>query len=158
MKHCIFFLIWTLGFSTLGYAQELEQDTDSKRWHYTKVFEANGVSASKLYKRTLNNYVPQANIIQSTIENEKVVIRYQFRLGTFKYAKVTETFDIKDGRIRWRLSDIVYLKAVTNLSKYKKLDNTHDKKIIKKINKLLSQAIKDVEDKIIKIPLEKDDW
>lgn len=158
MKQIIYSLLIVLFITFPAQSQELEQDKQTKRWYYTQVFELDSTSAQEIYKRILNNYVPQANIIQSTIDNEKIVLRYQFRLGTFKYAKLTETFDIRDGRFRWRISNIVYLKAVTNLSKYKKLDETNDKKIVKKMNKLLPQAIKDVEDKIIKVSLEKDDW
>ena len=158
MKLSFYALFLLLSIALTIQAQELQQDEQTKRWHYTHLFDVDSTSAQEIYKRILNNYIPQANIIQSKIENEKIVIHYQFRLGTFKYAKLTETFDIKDDRFRWRVSNIVYLKAVTNLSKFKKLDETHDKKIIKKINKLLPQAIKDVKDKVIKISLEKDDW
>ena len=155
LLYTMFLLIWTV---LPCKAQKLQQDEQTKRWHYTQVFELKNVTADEIYKRILNNYVPQTDIIQSTIENQKVVIRYQFRLGTFKYAKLTETFDIKHNRFRWRISNIVYLKAVTNLSKYKKLDETHDKAIIKKMNKLLPESVKDVRDRIIKVSLEKDDW
>lgn len=143
---------------TISQAQELIKDENTGRWHYTQVFDIEDTSSSEIYKRILNNYVPQANIIQSKIENEKVVLRYQFRLGTFKHGKITETFDIKDGKIRWRISDIVYLKAITNLSKYKELDVTSDKAIIKKVNKLIPDAIKDVENKIVNASLENGDW
>lgn len=140
------------------FAQKLEQDTDTNRWHYTHLFDIKNTNSSKIYKRILNNYVTQSSTIQSKIENKKVVIRYQFRLGTFKYGRITETFDIKDNRLRWRVSDIVYLKAVTSLSKFKELDKTSDKSIIKKINKLIPQGIQDVENKIVNATLENDDW
>lgn len=139
-------------------AQKLEQDKETKRWHYTHVFKIKDVSANEIYKRILNNYITRSNIIQSKEENKKIVLRYQFRLGTFKHGRITETFDVKEGRLRWRISDIVYLKSVTSLSKFKKLDETSDKSIIKKVNKLIPQGVNDIENKIVNATLENDDW
>lgn len=155
-------LIYTtllICFTTTVFAQKLTQNESTKRWEYIEVFDMPNQKASEIYERILTNYVTQADVIQSQVENEKIVLRYQFRLGTFKYAKVTETYDIKDGKIRWRLNNIVYLKATTSLSKYKELDSTSDKSIIKKINKLLSDWIKDINDKIVNAPAaENDKW
>ena len=116
--------------------------------------------ANVLYKRIVDNYVQESATIQSQTENEKIVLRYLFRLGTFKWAKVSETFNIRDGKIRWKLSNIVYLKAITGASKYKQLDKTSDKKIITKINKLLPDWIKGINDTIIKEQEDEDeeDW
>lgn len=148
MKNLIYTTL-LICFTTTVFAQELTQNESTKRWEYIQVFDIPDQKASEIYKRTLTNYVTQADIIQSQVENEKIVLRYQFRLGNFKYAKATETYDIKDGKIRWRLNNIVYLKATTSLSKYKELDNTSDKSIIKKINKLLPDWIKSINDKIV---------
>lgn len=153
-------LIYTtllICFTTTAFAQKLTQNESTKRWEYIQVFEMPDQNAAEIYQRILTNYVTQADVIQSQVENEKIVLRYQFRLGTFKYAKVTETYDIKDGKIRWRLNNVVYLKATTALSKYKELDNTSDKSIIKKINKLLPEWIKDINDKIVNAPSDNND-
>ncbi|QMU63319.1 MAG: hypothetical protein GKR88_02845 [Flavobacteriaceae bacterium] len=71
-----------------------------------------------------------------------------------------ETFNVRDGKVRWKLGNIVYLKAVTSASKYKRLDETSDKKIIKKINKLLPDWIKGINDTIITKQADEDeeDW
>jgi len=141
-------------------AQELIQNESTKRWEFVKIFESPNTSANVLYKRIVDNYVQESATIQSQTENEKIVLRYLFRLGTFKWAKVSETFNIRDGKIRWKLSNIVYLKAITGASKYKQLDKTSDKKIIKKINKLLPDWIKGINDTIIKEQEDEDeeDW
>ena len=139
-------------------SQELEQDSQTQRWHFSKIFDTSHISKSDVYSRILSNYITESQIIQSQVENKKIVIRYMFRLGTFKYAKVTEPFDIKEGRLRWRISDIVYLKAVSGLSKFKELDKTSDKSIIKKINKLLPEGIDRVLDKVVNATEERDDW
>ena len=147
-------------FSFWAYAQKLTQNESTNRWEYVQVFEAPEVSASTLYKRILENYVQESATIQSKTENKKVVLRYLFRLGTFKWAKVTETFNVRDGKVRWKLGNIVYLKSVTGLSKYKSLDDTSDKKIIKKINKLLPDWIKGIGDSVISKQADEDeeDW
>ena len=141
-------------------AQELTQNESTKRWEYIQVFESKGKSAKVLYKRIIDNYIQEASTIQSQTQNKKIVLRYLFRLGTFKWAKVTETFNVRDGKIRWKLNNIVYLKAVTSASKYKRLDETSDKKIIKKINKLLPDWIKGINDSVISKQADEDeeDW
>ena len=154
-------LIITCIITSLGVsAQQLTQNESTKRWEYIQVFESKGTSAQVLYKRIIDNYVQEASTIQSQTQDEKIVLRYMFRLGTFKWAKVTETFNVRDGKIRWKLSNIVYLKAVTSASKYKRLDETSDKKIIKKINKLLPDWIKGINDSVISKQADEDeeDW
>lgn len=157
MKFLLTSALMLLTITTI-YAQKLKQNENTKRWEYVKVFEVKDTNPSEIYKRILTKYIPQSDIIQSKIENEKIVIRYQFRLGTFKYVKVTETFDIKQGKFRWKLSDLVYLKANTSLSKYKQLDETSDKSIIKKINKIMPDWIKGVDDKIVNVSKEENEW
>lgn len=141
-------------------AQELTQNESTKRWEYIQVFESKGTSAPVLFKRIIENYIQETSTIQSQTQDEKIVLRYVFRLGTFKWAKVTETFNVRDDKIRWKLNNIVYLKAVTSASKYKRLDETSDKKIIKKINKLLPDWIKGIGDNIISKQADEDeeDW
>lgn len=153
-------LIYTtllICFTSSAFAQKLVQNESTKRWEYIQVFDIPDQQASEIYERIITNYVTQADIIQSQVENEKIVLRYQFRLGTFKYAKVTETYEIRDGKIRWRLNNIVYLKATTSLSKYKELDNTSDKSIIRMIDKLLPDFIKGINDKIVSAPSDDND-
>lgn len=147
MKKTVFVFTLFLSFSVLG--QKLSQNEKTKRWEYVEVFEIPKTSPKEIYKRILNNYIPKSDVIQSKIENEKIVIRYNFRMGTFKYGILTETFDIKENKLRWKIHNIVYLKAISSLSKQKELDVTGDKKIIKKMNKLLPDAVKGVQDKIV---------
>ncbi len=158
MKQHLFILFFLTLFGVN--AQKLTQNESTKRWEYIQVFESKGTQASVLYKRIIDNYVQEASTIQSKTENKKIVLRYLFRLGTFKWAKVTETFNIRDGKIRWKLNNIVYLKAVTSASKYKRLDETSDKNIIKKINKLLPDWIKGINDSVISKQADEDeeDW
>lgn len=139
-------------------AQELTQNETTKGWEYVEVFDIPNTSKAKLFQRIKENYIIYASSIQSEQENKKIIIRYRIRLGTFKHAMMTETFDIRDNKMRWTLSDIVYLKAITNLSKYKDLNKTSDKRIIKKVNKLLPEGVKRIKDKIVAPPREKDDW
>lgn len=145
---------------TASSAQKLTQNESTKRWEYVQVFEADGTSASTLYKRIVENYIQEASTVQVQTKDEKIVLRYHFRLGTFKWAKVTETFNIKEGRIRWKLSNIVYLKSITAASKYKQLDKTSDKRIIKKVNKLLPDWVKGIQENVIAqhIDEQEDDW
>lgn len=158
MKNLIYTAL-LICFTTTAFAQQLTQNETTKRWEYIQVFDMPNTKVDEIYKRILTNYVTQTEVIQSQIENEKIVLSYQIRLGTFKYARVTETYDIKEGKIRWRLNNIVYLKATTALSKYKELDNTSDKSIIKKINNLVPDWIKDINDKIVNTPSEdQDKW
>lgn len=156
-----YFLIFLFAFNAISLnTQQLTRNESTKRWEYLQVFESKGTSASVLYKRIIDNYVQEASTIQSQTQDEKIVLRYMFRLGTFKWAKVTETFNVRDGKIRWKLNNIVYLKAVTSASKYKRLDETSDKKIIKKINKLLPDWIKGINDSVISKQADEDeeDW
>lgn len=156
MKYIL--LLSALFIPFLVSAQHLIQNETTNNWEYVEVFDVPNTSKSELFKRIKNNYIMYAGTIQSEEVDKKIVIRYSIRLGTFKHAMMTETFDIRDNKIRWILSDIVYLKAITNLSKYKDLNKTSDKRIIKKVNKLLPEGVKRIKDKIVTPPQEKDDW
>ncbi len=86
MKHYLFILFFLTFLGTS--AQELTQNKSTKRWEYTQVFESKGTSSPVLYQRIIDNYIQEASTIQSQTQDKKIVLRYMFRLGTFKWAKV----------------------------------------------------------------------
>lgn len=97
MKHYLFILFF-LTYLGAG-AQQLTQNESTKHWEYIQVFESQGTSASVLYKRIIDNYVQEVSTIQSQTQDLKIILRYMFRLGAFKWAKVTETFNIRNGKV-----------------------------------------------------------
>lgn len=135
---------------------EMKKDSITGKYQYQEKFDIANTSKEEIYKRVKSNYIKYEKTIQYDENPYKIVIRYEYRLSTFKYGIITETFDIKDNKIRWTLSDLGYLYAVTDLSKWKNVENTNDNSAILWWNKTLPLSRKYFKEKIIDIS--RSDW
>jgi len=135
---------------------KIKKDSITGKYQYQEVFNLVNTTKEEIYKRVKSNYIKFEKTIQYDENPSKIVIRYQYRLSTFKYGIISETFDIKDNKIRWTLSDLGYLFAVTDLSKWKNVEDTNDNSAIEWWNKLLPKSRNYFKEKIIDIS--KSDW
>jgi hypothetical protein len=128
------FVLIALFLSTASFAQtkyEITRDSITDKWGYTEVFDVPDVPQAELYKRIRSGYIRDQKSIQFDESPNKVVIRYQFSMGGYKYGQATETFDFKDGKVRWAISDISVFFNATSTSIWKSLENANDKSAVK---------------------------
>lgn len=140
-----------LTLSTVTFAQvkyELSKDSLTGKWGYQEVFDVPDVPQAELYKRIRSGYIRDQKSIQFDEAPNRVVIRYQFQMGGYKYGQVTETFDFKEGKVRWVLSDFAVFFNATSTSVWKSLEDANDKSAIKWINGDLPKSRKLVLDKL----------
>lgn len=141
------FLIGATAFGQTA-KYEISKDSLTGKWGYTEVFEIPDVPQAELYKRIRSGYVRDQKSIQFDEAPNRVVIRYQFSMGGYKYGQVTETFDFKDGKVRWAISDISVFFNATSTSIWKSLESANDKSAIKWWNERMPATRKHVLDKL----------
>ena len=136
--------------STTVFAQTpaLSKDSVTGKWGYTEVFEMPGVPQAELYKRIRSGYIRDQKSIQFDEAPSRVVIRYQFQMGGYKYGQTTETFDFKDGKVRWAIGDISVFFNAHSTSVWKSLETANDKSALKWWNERMPATRKNVLDKL----------
>jgi hypothetical protein len=64
--------------------EKLRQHEKTNPREYVQVLDIPNTSPQKIYKRILNNCIPKYDVIQSKVEKEKIIIRYDYTVGPFK--------------------------------------------------------------------------
>lgn len=146
--------------STLVSAQvpALSKDSLTGRWGYSDVFEIPNVPQAELYKRIRSGYIRDQKSIQFDEAPNRVVIRYQFQMGGYKYGQATETFDFKDGKVRWTIGDISVFFNAHSTSVWKSLEEANDKSALKWWNERMPATRKHVLDKLTVSASSGSDW
>lgn len=134
----------------------LIRDSLCGKYTHVEIIEFPGKSADDIRKK-VRTLVTSPGIITLDSE-EELALRYTTMLGTFKYVKLTERFQFKEGKARWIIQDVEYLLNATELSHFdplEKLDERQLKKILPQINELFGKGR---EDMMKRLMTQSDDW
>ncbi len=134
----------------------LTLDSLTNKYSYVEIIEFPGKTKVEIHQK-VRALVTAPNIITLDTD-EEIALRYTTTLGTFKYVKLSERFQIKEGKARWIIEDVEYLLNASSLSHFdplEKLDERQLKKLLPQINELFGKGR---EDMMKKLGTESDDW
>lgn len=141
-------------FNTPEYQNLLvKKDSISGKFVYSEIFEVKNTTKEEIYKRIkLNQLQEVLKYITVDFAPEKIVLNYPFNVGTPRYGQCTQTFEIKDNKFRYTISDIEYSEDSIN---WEKPEATGDITIIKWTSDNIPIWNKEFKEKIID---SKSDW
>jgi hypothetical protein len=106
---------------------EFKIDSISGLYQYQEIFDIPNTNQSEIYNRIKSIYCKVKANIEYEKEPEKLKYTSEFSITALKMGGVRETFDIKDNKLRWTVTDLMYHKnAGTILRTWDHLENKED--------------------------------
>jgi len=107
---------------------EITLDENTNMYGYTEVFEFEGAKKEDI-KKAILAAIPQQNLITYQDENQIVLNYSNIKVGTYTYISFKEKFTIKDGKLKWEITDLYHLFYATQNSKPIMLHEIKSKKV-----------------------------
>lgn len=142
------FIIPIVGFSQVEPQSKLLIDSATSKFVFKKVFELNSVSANEIHDKIIAYGKDAKSVV---INNETtIVLKYESKLGAYKYVSYLETFEMKENKYRYTLSDITYLLDATDDSEWKPVETIKKQdEVIEKVNDILNEKLLKQQNEII---------
>ncbi|MCG3167161.1 MAG: hypothetical protein POELPBGB_02945 [Bacteroidia bacterium] len=153
-----FFFFFLFPMFLSAQEQHFKKDSVSGVYQYIGVWDIPNTSKVDLYKRLKSSGFVQAEKYVRFDTEEKIMQQYTIQLANFKFAQFTETFDIKDGKVRWTIGDIQFLHNVSKLSKFKPAEEVEVEAFFPRLNEILTSSMVDFKRKIVDPVSAKSDW